>query len=162
MTPATIAPFEPMDRREYLKVLEASAPWPALTPELWNQIHDEVQEQLQLLETEVHRKTPEIRVNADRTKGDSFFLFSYRTFSVPDSDLDPVVAGITFTPAPHGVTVEADVSGEQTGDCLLSLSSKTFANSLEELLAVAHKAAARTCQAADAIVAALKDSSRRG
>ena len=84
--------------------------------ETWTEVHDEVQRQFVILETEVRRKLPGIRVAAGRTQGERFFLFSYRTFSLPDSALDPVVAGITFTPAEQGVTVEADVSGEGIGD----------------------------------------------
>ncbi len=64
-------------------------------------------------------------------------LFSYRTFSIPHSVVDPVVAGLTFTPSAQGVTVDADVSGEQTGDCIASVPAKTVANAREELLAAA-------------------------
>jgi hypothetical protein len=72
-----------------------------------------------------------------------------------------VVSGITFTPAQEGVTIEADVSGEQTGDCISSVSRKTVANSREELLAAASESAQKLCQSADAIAAALEDPSRR-
>ena len=160
MTPATVASFQPVARKEYLDRLAALPPSPAFTPEFWTKVHDEVQEQLVLLETEVRRKAAGIRVEAGRTKGDKFFLFSYRTFSMPDSALDPVVVGMTFTPAHQGVTVEADVSGEQTGDWIASVPSKTVANSREELLAAARESARKLCQSADAITAALKDPSR--
>ena len=68
---------------------------------------------------------------------------------------------MTFTPAHPGVTVEADVSGEQTGDWISSVPSKTVANSREELLAAARESARKLCQSVEAIVAALKDPSRR-
>ena len=103
----------------------------------------------------------EVRVDAGRTEGNRFFLFSYRTFSMPHSTLDPVVAGITFIPARQAVTVEADVSGERTGDWISSVPSKTVANSREELVAVARDSARKLCQSADAIAAALTDPSRR-
>lgn len=161
MTLATVASFQPVARKEYLDRLAALPPRPAFTPDLWAKVHDEVQEQLVLLETEVRRKVAGIRVEAGRTKGDQFFLFSYRTFSMPDSALDPVVVGMTFAPAHQGLTVEADVSGEQTGDWISSVPSKTVANSREELLATARESARELCQSAEAIAAALKNPSRR-
>jgi hypothetical protein len=131
------------------------------SPDLWTEIQEQVQEQLAQLEKEVRRRVAPVRVDKGRTQGDRFYLFSYRTFSIPDSGLDPVVSGITFTPAQEGVTIEADVSGEQTGDCISSVSRKTVANSREELLAAASESAQKLCQSADAIAAALEDPSRR-
>lgn len=96
-----------------------------------------------------------------RTKGDRFYLFSYLTFSIPGSGLDPVVTGMTFTPADQAVTIEADVSGEQTGDPIFSAPTKCVANSSNELLAAAADSARTLCQSAGAIAAALKDESRR-
>ena len=161
MTLATVASFQPVARKEHLDRLAALPPRLAFTPELWTKVHDEVQEQLVLLETEVRRKVPGIQVTTGRTTGAQFLLFSYRTFSMRDSALDPVVVGMTFTPAHEGVTVEADISGEQTGDWISSVPSKTVAHSREELLAAARESARRLCQSAEAIAAALKDPSRR-
>jgi hypothetical protein len=161
MTPATAASFQPVARTDYLDRLAALPPRPALNPEFWTELHNEIQEQFALVEAEVRRRVAAIRVDAGRTSGAKFFLFSYRTFSVPDSALDPLVVGITFTPADQGVTVEADVSGEQTGDWISSAPSKTVASSREELLAAARESAGTLCQAAEAIAAALNDPSRR-
>jgi hypothetical protein len=161
MTPVTVDFFPPVARKEYLDRLAALPARPASIAELWTKVHEEVQEQLVLLESEVRRKVAGIRVEAGQTKGDKFFLFSYRTFSKPDSELDPVVVGLTFTPAHQGVTVEADVSGEHTGDWIASVPSKTVANSTDELLAATRDSAQKVCQSADAVAAALKDLSRR-
>jgi hypothetical protein len=161
MTMATVFSFPPVARKENLDRLAALPPKPAFTPELWTKVHDEVQEQLVLLEIEVRRKVAGIRVDQGRTKGDKFFLFSYRTFSMPDSALDPVVVGMTFTPAHQRVTVEADVSGEQSGDRISSVPSKTVTQSKEELLAAARELARKLCQSAEAVAAALTDPSRR-
>jgi hypothetical protein len=128
---------------------------------LWTVVHEEVQQHLASLDGEVRSKVAGIRVQAGRTKGDKFFLFTYRTFSVPDSALDPVVVGITFTPAYQGVRVEADVSGEQTGDGILAVPGRTAANAREGLLAAARESARDLCQSAEAIAAALRDPSRR-
>jgi hypothetical protein len=160
MTPTTVAFFPPVARKEYLDRLVAFSPRLARTPELWISVHEEVQEQLTSLETEVRRRVTGIRVDAGQTKGDKFLLFSYRTFSIPDSALDPVVAGLTFIPAQQGVTVEADVSGEQTGDWISSVPSRTVVNSREEVLVAARESAQKLSQSADAIAAALKNSSR--
>jgi len=161
MTLAAAASFQPVARKEHLDRLAALPPRPAFTPELWAKVHGEVQEQLGLLETEVRRKVAGVRVDAGRTNGDMFFLFSYRTFSMPDSALDPVVVGITFTPAHEGVTVEADVSGEQTGDWIAAVPGKPVAHSREEVLAMACESARKLCQSAEAIAAALQDPARR-
>ncbi len=161
MSPAHLPFFQPVARMENLGRLAALSTTPTVSPDLWTKVHDEVQELFGLLETAVRGKVAGTQVVAGRSKGDSFFLFSYRTFSMPDSPLDPVVVGLTFTPAHHGVTVEADVSGEQTGDGIASVPSKTVANSPQELLAAAREAAQELCQSAEAVAAALKDPSRR-
>jgi hypothetical protein len=131
------------------------------TRELWGDIHAEIQTQLSALETEVRLVLPKVRVDQGRTSGERFYLFSYRTFSVPQSTIDPVVVGMTFTPAREGVTVDADVSGEHTGDIIVSLSPATVANSRIELRAAVGELARALCDSAEAIRAALNDSSRQ-
>jgi hypothetical protein len=157
----TVASFPPVACYEYLDRLCTLPPRPAFTPELWSRLHDEVQEQLVSLETDVRQRVPGIRVTTGRTSGEHFFLFSYRTFFMPDMALDPVVVGMTFTSVDQGVAVEADVSGEETGDCIASVPSTTVANSSEELFAAARESARNLCQSARAIAAALTDPSRR-
>jgi hypothetical protein len=160
MTPATMTSFPPVFRKEYLDRMAALAPRPLLGADFWTKIHDAVQEQLVLLEGEVHRQLPGVHTVAGRTQGTRFSLFSYRTFSLPDSALDPVVVGIIFTTAANGVTLEGDVSGEQTGDGLFRLPRKTVANSRDELLAAACETAGQLRQSAEVVTAALQDSSR--
>ena len=151
-----MASFQPVPRMG----LEALSPRSELTPELWTNINDEFQERLKLLETEIRRQMPGVQVTTGRTKGENFFLFSYCTFSMPGSAIDPVVVGITFTPAHSDVAVAADASGEQTGDLIFSTPIKTVANSREELLATARTSAWERCQSAAAIVAAIQEASR--
>jgi len=160
MTLATVASFQPVARNEYLERLGALPSEPVLAPELWAEVHDEIQAQLGPLETEIRRRVPGIRVSTGRTSGEQFFLFSYRTFSKPGVDLDPVVVGMTFTSVDQGVNVEADASGEQTGGCISSVASKTVPPSREELLAAARESAGNLCQSAEAIATALTDPSR--
>jgi hypothetical protein len=161
MTPTPTASLEPAARKEYLNRIAALSPWPGLTAELWNKVHEEIQEQLEILDTEVRQKMAGIRVVAGRTKGEKFFLFSYRIYSMPDSGIDPVVVGITFTQVERSVAVDADVSGEQTGDCISDISSKAIANSWQELLAVAHDSAEKLSHSAEAVAEAIQNQSRK-
>jgi hypothetical protein len=161
MTPDTNVPFQPAARGEPLDGLAASHAPIELTPESWARVHDDVQEQLGSLEVEVRKRLPAVRAAAGRTRGGAFALFSYRTFSLPGGDIDPVVVGITFTPSGPDVAIEADVSGEQTGDCILSAIHRTAAHSRDDLLAAARDLMRALSTSADAIVAALQDPTRK-
>lgn len=147
----------PVARTEYLDRLETLRDEPTLRPEVWEELHRVVQEQLALLKADVRRMAPDVRVEEGRTQGKQFFLFSHCTFSIPGSDVDPVVAGITFTPAQDGVSVVADFSGEHTGDCIASVPTKTVRASREDLFDAARESARALCRSAEAIAAALAD-----
>jgi len=155
------ASFEPVARNNYLERLSVQSAV-TLTPDFWTQVHEGVQQGLLPLESEVRQRLPKVEVTSGRTRGEHFYLFSYLTFSLPDHDLDSVVAGLTFTSDQHGgVVVEADVSGEQTGDFISCGLSKTVAHPMDDLLAVARGSASMLHQFADAIADALVDRSRR-
>jgi hypothetical protein len=124
--------------------------------DFWTEVHEQVQRQLAVLETEVRGRVAGVRVDQGKTQGKQFYLFSYRTFTVPNSGLDPVVSGITFAAAEEGVTIEADISGERTGDLIFSVASKTVANRREEVLAATDEVARKLCQSAEAIAAPLR------
>lgn len=160
MTLTNNATNQPVASNENTDRLAAFPPGPALTSEIWCEVHVEVQRQLAILETEVRRRLPGIQTAAGRTQGERFFLFSYRTFSMRDSALDPVVAGITFTPADQGVTVGADVSGEGNGDRIFLVPSKTVADCREGLLEAARESARELCRSGEAIAKALMDPAR--
>lgn len=160
MTLATPESFSPVVRSEYLDRLVALPPESVDTPVSWISLHVEIQEQFDLLEADIRKRLPAVRVSSGRTAGEQFHLFSYRTFSIPGSALDPVVVGMTFTSAGEGVMVDADASGEQSGDCIASVLSKTAAESKDELLAIARDLARNLRQSAQAIAAALTDPSR--
>jgi hypothetical protein len=157
MSIAAPAYYPPVARKEGLERLDLA---PKGASDLWSEVHDEVQAQLAGLESEVRDKLPAAQVRSGRTSGERFFLFSYRTFSLPESEIDPVVAGVCFTQAGPGIAVEADISGEHTGDVILSAPGKTVPNSPDELLAAARGAARKLCQTTEPIVAALSDPSR--
>jgi hypothetical protein len=161
MSLATAGCYPPVARKEHLDRLAVFAPSSESARELWAEVHEEVQEQLAPLERDVRQRLAEVRADAGRTRGGGFFLFSYLTFSLPENGLDPVVVGMTFRAASPGVTVDADASGEQTGDFISCVPSSTVENSREALLPVVRESARQLCQSADDIAAALVDPSRR-
>ena len=71
-----------------------------------------------------------------------------------------MVVAVTFTAAQSGITVEADVSGEQFGDMIAMGSSNTVAISKEDILGEAVRSARTLSGTAGSIVAALQDASR--
>lgn len=150
----------PLARTRHLDGLANATPGSDFPADWWAEVHEQVQAQLARLESEVRRRLPGVCVVCGRTRGDRFYLFSNRTFSLPQSDLDPVVSGVTFTPAGQGVAVEADVSGERSGDCLFSIPRQAAAKTREAVLAAVGEVARRLCGEAEAITAALQDAAR--
>ncbi len=138
---------------------------PALESEgkLWDDVHEEVQRALSSLDEPVQAKVANTRVTAGMTRGRGFYLFTYRTFSRTDAaDIDPVVAGLTFTAADDGahVAIRADISGESGGDVIGSLAPREVPVSRGELLHAAAEAAHQLCERRRSIAEALLDSSR--
>jgi hypothetical protein len=129
--------------------------------ELWTAVHDGVQEELAVLEAEVRESVAGVCAATGSTRGGYYLLFSYLTFSLPDSEVDPVVVGMTFTSADGGIAVEGDVSGEQTGDLISSAPNRMVPDSRNELLAAARESARELCQSANVIAFALRNPSRR-
>jgi hypothetical protein len=148
-------------RSEYLDRLGALPSTQQLTPGFWDEVHEEFQAGLVPLESEIRHRLPMVQMNAGRTSGREFLLFTYRTFSMPELGLDPVVVGLTFATAGQTVTVEVDVSGEQLGDRISSAHRKTVASSREELLATVRETARNLHQSAGAIAFALTDQTRK-
>jgi hypothetical protein len=148
-------------RKEYTEPLAAPAPPRDHATDLWGEVHEEFQAHLAPLEAQLRSRVREIAVTQGRTRGESFLLFSYRKFSLPGSQLDPLVVGVTFTAADHGVVAEADASGEERGDLIVSLPAASVPQAREQLLAVARDCAGKLCQSAGIIAAALMDQLRR-
>lgn len=160
MTLASTAPsYAPVTRWTDLPRLAVVASSPD-TRGFWTEVHDGVQEQLALLEHDVRQYVAEVQVATGRTHGKHFLLFSYLTFSLSESDIDPVVVGLTFTQADQGIDVQADVSGEQIGDLISSVPNRMVPDSRDTLLAAARESAQELRQSAKAIAASLRDSSR--
>lgn len=133
--------------------------------EIWTGIHDEVQRVLESLDDVVRSRVRALRVAPGRTQGSSFYLFTYRTFSHNDgADIDPVVAGITFSVADseHGnkLVVNADISGESSGDIIKVLAPRVVPATREELLLAAREPAMELADNGAPIADALLDPSR--
>ena len=151
--------YPPVSRFQYLPRLYVVHSSPD-AQDVWIEVHHVVQEQLAVLESDVRRSLAGVRATTGSTRGEHFLLFSYVTFSLPDSDIDPVVVGMTFKQADQGVDMEADVSGESTGDLISSVILRMALGSRKDLLAAVHESASELLQSVKAIAAALKNSSR--
>jgi hypothetical protein len=127
----------------------------------WDEIHDVVQSELGDLDKETANLCPGVRVTSGRNQGRNCPLFSYRVYSaLANSDVDPVVAGIRFSPGSSGVVIHGDLSGETIGDVLLDFPSKAAVGKLaivEEVRSLARQ----IVQNADRVAAALNDTDRR-
>lgn len=124
-------------------------------------MHGYVQECLRELENHVRGIIPEVQVVAGHTAGEHFLLFAYRTFSVPDSDVDPVVAGMTITKTGDRMQIEADVSGEQTGDWIATPQGGIVVCTWQEMQEAARELASGLNKSGDAVAAALTNPARR-
>jgi hypothetical protein len=152
--------YTPVSQSKNLERLAVLSTTP-YAQEMWSEIHEQVQEQLAGIDCDVRHFLADVQVTSAATRGANFLLFSHRIFSLAGSDIDPVVAGITFTWTEDGINLEADVSGEQTGDMIVCPINRAVANSRHELIGAAHELALKLCHATKAIASALVDTSRR-
>ncbi len=150
------------DNLERLAALERSA---ESGDQLWTEVHEEVQRVLVGLDEFVRFRVAHFRVESGRTQGRNFYLFTYLTFSRTDAaEIDPVVVGLTFARADkegeEQVVVDADISGEQTGDRIVAIARRMVPTVRAELLRAAHKLAWELSCRGQQIAEALLDSSR--
>jgi hypothetical protein len=132
--------------------------------EVWAEVHEEIQRVLQTLEEPVRSRVKHLRTAAGATRGRNFHLFTYRTFSRTDAtDIDPVVVGLTFAEADEEgkqVVIDADISGESTGDGIKTFASRTVLALRNELLRASNELARELSRHGPQIAEALLDSSR--
>ena len=122
-----------------------------------DEIHDAVQRILHELDSQL----PEAQARSGRNVGQSWLLFTYRTFQPPvASGIDPVVAGITLSRGSQGVLVRGDIAGELSGDVLLELPSHELVGT-EAIKQAATEMARRLASETNRIREALADSGRR-
>ena len=134
--------------------------------QVWDEVHEEVQRILGTLDELVRSRVTRLHVKSGRTNGRGFYLFTYRTFSRTDAtEIDPVVVGLTFTRADHDeknlVVIDADISGESTGDTIAAMTKLTVPAVREELLRAAHEFALGLSCRGQRIAEALLESSRK-
>jgi len=153
-------PVQPVAHGEYAGHVEVRAGAAELSQEFWTSIDNAIQQELAALDVPIRRTVASVRAVAGRTSGKVFYLCSYRTFSKPGSDVDPVVVSITFAPAQGGVSLEAGVTGESGGDLIRSFPALTLPVSKEEVVWAARAAARELGDLADSVAAALQDDSR--
>jgi hypothetical protein len=121
-------------------VAEAASDFVRLQPGDWDAIHEAIQRVFGEMADQVRRRWPSIRSRAGRTSSRSFPLFTYRTFDLgPDGEIDAVIVGITFEPAPEGgaVVIRGDISGEETGRTDFEAPEKTAVDSWQGLVPAA-------------------------
>lgn len=154
----------PVTRGEEPARLETVERVEGMAIELWHDVQGVVQQALAELDDAVRQRVPDLEVDAGTTQGRHFALFAYRTFSRADKAIDPVVAGLTFVHSREDdedrVVIEADLSGEETGDSLLSVPRRTIPLISEQLVRAAHEMAAQLARSSQRIADALLDPSR--
>lgn len=162
MMSTMIGCFKPVGRGEYLeRFFVLDVPTHGLPDELWDDVHNQVQDILRRLDEVACRQVPGVRVAAARTKGRSFLLFSYRRFEPPNETIDPAIVGIAFTASGNNVVVEGDISGEQLGDLIAELPNRSVASSKSAIVAAAQKVATELARFGDQLAAAICDEGRR-
>ena len=130
--------------------------------DLLRDLHDCVQVKLASLDDFIRQRVPDVVIGIARTTGKQFLLFTYRTYSSPSHDaIDPVVVGLTFTRTDAGVSIEADASGEETGDLIVPLPCQHSSPRRADLIDSATGLAAQLVTAKERIAAAVLYSSRR-
>lgn len=165
MSTASTCFYPPVFRTQDLERLAAFERPAETGNQIWTDVHKEVQRVLVGLDELVRLRVAHLHVESGRTQGHSFYLFTYLTFSRTDAiEIDPVVVGLTFARADNEeekrVVIDADVSGEHTGDRIEALARRRVPAVREELLRTAHELAFELSCYAQRIAEALLDSSR--
>ncbi|MHB1425409.1 MAG: hypothetical protein ACYC3I_19740 [Gemmataceae bacterium] len=124
----------------------------------WQTIHESIQAIFAALADVVQSDCPSIRSRAGKTRTSRSPLFSYRVFDVPSNPtLDPVVAGVDFSPASSGqdIVVNADLCGEESGRIWFELPEQNLPAVPDILRATAEDLARKLSEQGDRIIAAL-------
>jgi hypothetical protein len=152
-------------REEYLDRLAVFQPQADAEDPIWLEVHEQVQQVLAGLDDFIQSRVPDLRVETGKTQGRNFSLFTHRTFSRADQPgIDPVVVGLTFARGggenPEAIGIEADISGEQTGDRIAAIARREVHTAREDLVRAARELATELCKFAPSIVEALLNPSR--
>lgn len=159
-TPATTASLA--SQNENSEGLMVGLPMLEVREDVLVDLHNYVQGKLAALDDLVRQRVPDVVIHSARTTGKQFLLFTHRTYSSPSHEsIDPVVVGLTFKLAGGGVSIEADASGEETGDLIFLLPHKLCSHGRTELIESATDLADQLVAANERISTAVVDASRR-
>lgn len=129
-----------------------------LGPVDWDRVHETVQGLLGRLVHTLAAQRPDIRSQPGRAAARAFPLFTYRTFDVPaDHAIDPVVVGVVFEPAAtgNGLSLRADICGEESGRIFYALQEREVALAAEPVLTAAQELASQLSEQVEIVIAAL-------
>jgi hypothetical protein len=102
----------------------------------WDELHDTAQSILQELDRLIVEICPETCVAPGRNAIRGGDLFSYRTYRLAGSEIDPVVVGIVCASSQTGIVVRGDITGETHGDVLFEVPEREAVGRLSILEAV--------------------------
>lgn len=106
----------------------------------WYQVHQLVQRIFSEMAARIKDEWPMIRSRPGKSSARSFFLYTFMIFDLGDEEeLDPVIVGLTFEPAPSGdhILVTGDICGEETGRIDFELDRSSVRNSHGDILPIA-------------------------
>jgi hypothetical protein len=162
MSTADHVDYQPVPQEADLDALAVFQPNSELGPRFWTELDKRVQQVLSELDDSVRSNVPPLRIQPGSTQGRHFY-FCYRTYSRTDIEkLDPVVVGLTFVRQDDNdeISIEADISGEETGDGIATLPRRKVARLRDEIVRTALDLATLLSRHAQQVSAALRDPSR--
>lgn len=140
-------------------------PTPAIQPaslsrDDWDKVHAEVQSILERLAVAVRSRCPSVRVRTGRTSGRVWFLYTHLDFNLTEgSDVEETVVGISFSPGPdaHGILVNGDIGGGETGITDHEVPDKVVPADLTAVLSAAREVAEDLCRQDEIVAKALAE-----
>ena len=125
----------------------------------WKQVHDAVQVVLSNMDESVRVVVPTAVIQVGHNSARAWSLYTYRVYSLPDVDVDPVVVGIFFVPTESETIITADICGETLGDRLLNL--LPIHAKMGSIIEMAHNLAHELVEKHDIVARALLDHERK-
>lgn len=123
----------------------------------WDKIHERIQQILATMVEPVQRSAPGIRATGGRTSGRVWQLYSYMAFTPQDSDLEAIIAGVTFAISAGQLVVKADIGGEETGRTDYETEEQHTADDFQSALMAGERLATELSAHTDVVVRALAE-----
>ena len=132
-----------------------------IVAETWAEVHAGVQQILGSLDKGIQKQVADVRVLEGKSQAPGYSLFTYRTFSRSAVEIDPIVVAILFSKVNENeIALDADISGESTGDQIETLARRVVSANRTELLMAAQELASKLACAGAKISEALLDGDR--